>query len=85
MGLVEAMNVLHDFIRQPTGALCPGIRQQYGKLLASITGHQISRPVHALLQGMGNGNQALIALQMAIVIVVALEEIDIEQQQRKRP
>jgi hypothetical protein len=60
-----------------------GLGQQEYEFLAAKTGNQIARTNYRQVQGLRHVSQALIALNVAIVIVILFEEIDIEQDQRQ--
>ena len=60
------------------------MRQQQRELLAAQSGHQIGGPGGALAQHRSDATQAFVAGRVAVVVVVALEVVDIDQQQRQR-
>ena len=60
-----------------------GVREQHHKFFAAIARDEIDG-AHALLQQAGHAFQDFIAGRMAVGIVVLLELIDIEDDERKR-
>ena len=78
------LNLLADSLGDPNSAGFRGVRQQDDKLLAAIPGGQILRPGDVPFDAVGDHFQAVIAHQMAVGIVKALEVINIYHQQRQR-
>ena len=66
--------------RQRTGHA--GIRQQAEEFLAAVTRDQIAWPPTALDQQLRHLAQALVTLLVAEMVVVRLEMVDIDHQQR---
>ena len=64
--------------------MCVAGGQQQHELLAAVAGQEIARTVRSAAQGLGHAPEAFVALHMAVRIVVALEEVHIEEQQRQR-
>lgn len=60
-----------------------GFRQQQGELLAAKTGDHIARAASHGLQHGGEALQSLIVTDMSIKIVLLLEVIDVENDQRQ--
>ena len=60
-----------------------GARQQRGKLFAAITRHQFARAFDAQAQNTRHLAQAFVAGLVTIVVVVALEMVDVDDQQRQ--
>jgi hypothetical protein len=54
--------------------------QQHDEFFAAIAGHQVTRPAHALAQGLGHSLQAGVSSLMAIAVVVLLEVVHIQHQ-----
>ena len=60
-----------------------GTGQQQHELLPAIAGHHVSRLANGLAQAVGHRDQAVVPLQMAVVIVEAFEEVHVQQQDGK--
>src|SRR5260370_13368902 len=77
-----------DARAQPLGHLLRaglvGIGQHHGQLLPAIARRHVAGPLHRLGQRAAHGLQAGIARHMAVGIVVALEVVQVDQQQRQR-
>jgi len=58
--------------------------KDHGEFLAAVAGHQIFRPPHHLLQGLGHPLEGFIPFQVAIAVVVGLEVIHIQQAHGQR-
>ncbi|MNN92036.1 hypothetical protein D3C81_2102460 [compost metagenome] len=56
-----------------------GFGQQHDKLFASIASDKIARAIQRQTQRLGDRYQTFVALNMAVQIVVLLEEIDVQQ------
>ena len=61
-----------------------GRGQQAGKFLAAAARHQVGRAGHAGGQRPGHLYQALVALRVAVVVVVGLEMVYVDGNQRQR-
>jgi len=62
-------------LRHDCGACACRIRQQQHELLAAKTGHEVGRAMNGSTQHSCNGFQALVAGDMAVVVVVRFEMI----------
>ena len=71
-------------LRHDCGACACRIRQQQHELLAAKTGHEVGRAMNGSTQHSCNGFQALVAGDMAVVVVVRFEMIDIDHQDAER-
>src|SRR6266851_5724111 len=60
-----------------------GARQQEDELLAAVPGGEIGGPLSLPGNEPGDRNQAFVASLMTVLVVVSLEMIDIDQQQRQ--
>jgi hypothetical protein len=65
-------------------AIARGLRQEDDEFLAPIAGKDIAGPPRHGRQRAGDLTQAFIARRVAILVVVGLEMVDIEQDQRER-
>jgi len=61
-----------------------GVRQQDDELLAAIARHEVARPPQQRLQRVGHTGQAAVAAGVTVMVVVILEKIDVDHQQRQR-
>ena len=59
-------------------------REDQGELLAAKARGNVKRPARLALQGLGDGFQRLVTLQVAVVVVIAFEVVDINQGQAQR-
>ena len=77
-----------DARAQPLGHLLRaglvGIGQHHGQLFPAIARRHVAGPLYRLGQRAAHGLQAGIARHMAVGIVVALEVVQVDQQQRQR-
>ena len=86
-GLVLQRQFAHGLaqaVRHRHGAQLIGIGQQHGELLAAIARRQLARALHRAGQGLGHALQAAVARNVAVVVVVGLEIVHIDHQQRQR-
>ena len=74
---------LHQVHGQEARATTVGFGQQHGEFFAAVARRQVGRAVHGLLYGLRHGLQATVARRVAVVIVVLLEGIDIDHQERR--
>ncbi|MNR57391.1 hypothetical protein D3C85_1781600 [compost metagenome] len=58
-----------------------GLRQYQHKLLATKTRHAVTRAHRHCVEGLRHAAQAVVALDMPVVVVELLEVIDIQQDQ----
>src|SRR5690606_24760378 len=69
---------------QVLGALPAGVGQDDGELLAAVAAGHVALALQAVVQQTGHLAQGVVAGQVAERVVVALEVVDIRQQQRQR-
>ena len=84
VGLVLDGELFHggeDALGLPEGFLPAGFGQQHRELLAADPADQLPGAAEQTAQGLGQLDQAAVALGMAVEVVVGLEVIQIEQQQ----
>jgi len=77
--LYEAIPHFSDFwkfVRRPGEFVTFCVGKQYGKPFATITGDKIFRTEARLLDDRGNLAQAIISLQVTIIVVIGFEMID---------
>ncbi|XDJ49500.1 hypothetical protein ABRZ09_09590 [Castellaniella ginsengisoli] len=73
-----------DGLRQAPGPFGGSIRQEHHEFLAAVAGHQIGRAGRHRGDHLRDAPQALVAGDVAVVIVVALEIVDVDHQYRQR-
>jgi hypothetical protein len=84
VGDAQRTNALFQPPADDQGPRRIGVGQDARKLLAAVARHHIGRTIQAALQCLGSAAQAVIARLVPVEIVEALEEVDVEQQQRQR-
>lgn len=70
--LFQQPRYVHRFVKA-------GVGQDTDKLVATVARDQINRAFERRLEHYGNMSEAVIPGPMTIVVVVALEEIDVDQ------
>jgi hypothetical protein len=83
-GDVRGVDRGHAALRDDGGFRATGVRQKDRELLAAITRNDIGRACRAARQQLRHTPQAGVALLMPMMVVVALEVVDIDQQQAQR-
>ena len=63
----------------PFGCLGVGLRQYQNELLAAVAGKKVPGPCCGPAEHLGYALEAVIAGNVAVVVVVLLEEVDIQQ------
>ncbi|MCY1447008.1 hypothetical protein D9M71_636090 [compost metagenome] len=81
---VQCSNGLQNFFGNLCSASAIGVGKQHRELLSTVSDGQIPRSLDRLLDRRPYGAQAIITGSVPIAVVVALEVIDIEHDQRQR-
>src|SRR5438067_2517230 len=66
------------------GALAIGPRQQHGELLAAVARDEVAGAVQRLREQSADAAEAFVAGLVSVRIVVGLERVDVDHQQRQR-
>src|SRR6478752_3827740 len=66
------------------GASGVGLGQDDRELLAAIAGRRVGRPPRRCLDAAADGAQAFVARRVAVLVVEALEPVDIDDEQAER-
>jgi len=80
----QAGDVGADAVGQHARLFQSSLGQHRRELFAAIARRQVGRPLEHAGQLLGHHGQAAVALLVAEVVVIGLERIDIDQQQRQR-
>ena len=72
-----------DLLADGEGALLPGVREHDEEFLAAIARGAVGRPANVLADAPADRGERVVARLVAIDIVVCLESIDIDEEQRE--
>ena len=72
---------LSSCVTERHGAIGVGVGQQAGELLAAIPRDQVGRPPDTRRHRPSQVPQAIIAGQVTVVVVEALEQVDVDQEE----
>ena len=84
MGNILFAHQLAHHLAQLARLLEVAVRQQHGEFLAAVTGRHFAGPARPAGQGLRHGPKALVAGDMTVGVVEALEIVDVDHEQRQR-